>query len=151
MLALFLSISTVYDNFIFARIKLYALLQRQIPSSKISFSKKTLRTEECDGKVHIFCSDSTTYEGDILIGTDGAFSSVRQSLYKRMDGKGVLPKSDLECLSIAYASMVGKQASPISSNRVINFLLIEFILRLFYRSGFVEHSERCEPTGLLDA
>ncbi|KAF8938579.1 hypothetical protein BGZ58_000615 [Dissophora ornata] len=103
---------TGYDNLIFARPKLYALLQKQVPASKISFGKKVLRTEERDGKVHIFCSDSTTYEGDILVGADGAYSGVRQNLYKRMDDKGVLPKSDLECLSIAYVSMVGVSDPP---------------------------------------
>jgi len=62
---------------------------------------------EKNNKVHIFCSDGTSYEGDILIGADGAYSGVRQSLYKWMDEKGVLPPTDLENFSIGFVSMVG--------------------------------------------
>ncbi|KAF9365947.1 hypothetical protein BGX34_007306 [Mortierella sp. NVP85] len=96
-----------YENLIFARPRLYNLLLSQVPSEKISFGKKVLRTMEKNNKVHIFCSDGTSYEGDILIGADGAYSGVRQSLYKWMDEKGVLPATDLENFSIGFVSMVG--------------------------------------------
>ncbi|KAI7817018.1 hypothetical protein BC939DRAFT_467147 [Gamsiella multidivaricata] len=101
-----------YDNLLFARPKLYELLRKQVPAEKITLGKKVLRAEEKDNKVHIHCSDNTSYHGDILIGADGAYSGVRQSLYKRLDEAGVLPKSDLESLSIAYVSMVGVATPP---------------------------------------
>lgn len=41
------------------------------------------------------------------MGADGAYSGVRQSLYKQLQEKGILPKPDLEKLSIGYVSMVG--------------------------------------------
>jgi 2-polyprenyl-6-methoxyphenol hydroxylase-like FAD-dependent oxidoreductase len=79
---------------------------------KDQLRKKVLRTEERDNKVHIYCSDNTTYEGDILIGADGAYSGVRQSLYRKMDEKGILPKTDLDSLSIAFVTMVGVANPP---------------------------------------
>ncbi|KAF9106586.1 hypothetical protein BGX27_009103 [Mortierella sp. AM989] len=99
--------SAGYDNILFARPKLYEVLRQQIPPEKISLSKKVLRIEEAEDRVRIHCSDNTSYEGDILVGADGAYSGVRQSLYKRLNEQGVLPKSDLENLSIGYVSMVG--------------------------------------------
>ncbi|KAI1302182.1 hypothetical protein EDD11_005648 [Mortierella claussenii] len=99
--------ATGYDNILFARPRLFEILRKQIPPAKISLGKKVLRTDEKDNRVQIYCSDNTTCEGDILVGADGAYSGVRQSLYKRLDDKGILPKSDLETLSIGYVSMVG--------------------------------------------
>ncbi|KAI1291305.1 hypothetical protein EDD11_009020, partial [Mortierella claussenii] len=101
---------TGYDDLIFERPKLYELLFKQIPSSKVSLGKKVLRTEEKEGRVFIHCSDNTTYEGDILVGADGAYSGVRQSMYKQLDQKGLLPKSDQEELSVASVTMVGVAA-----------------------------------------
>lgn len=100
-------ISTGYDTVVFARPALYDLLLKQIPTEKISFGKRILKTEEQDDKVIIHCSDNSIHTGDILIGADGAYSSVRQNMYKRLQEKGELPKSDTEDLSIGYTLMVG--------------------------------------------
>ncbi|KAF9351665.1 hypothetical protein BGX34_000426 [Mortierella sp. NVP85] len=86
---------------------LHELLLRQIPPNRISYGKKILRTEEKEGKVIIHCSDKTSYQGDILVGADGAYSGVRQSLYQRMDKQGRLPKRDLESFSIGYVALFG--------------------------------------------
>jgi flavin-dependent dehydrogenase len=91
---------------IFARPRLYELMLRRIPPNRISHGKKVLRTEEKKGRVHIFCSDNTSYEADILVGADGAYSGVRQSLFKRLDAQGLLPKSDLEGFTIGSINMV---------------------------------------------
>ncbi|KAF9109647.1 hypothetical protein BGX27_007379 [Mortierella sp. AM989] len=96
-----------YPALFFARPKFLDILRRRIPDHRISFSKKVLRTEEKEGKVIIHCSDETSYSGDIIVGTDGAYSGVRQSMYKQMDEKGLLPKSDLEDFSINYTTIVG--------------------------------------------
>ncbi|KAF9350056.1 hypothetical protein BGX26_011705 [Mortierella sp. AD094] len=96
-----------YESLIFCRSRLYEILLRRVPPHKISFKKKVLRTEEKEGKVHIHCSDNTSYAGDILVGADGAYSGVRQSMYKCMEENGILPKSDLEEFSIGYTTIVG--------------------------------------------
>ncbi|KAF9346091.1 hypothetical protein BGX26_002433 [Mortierella sp. AD094] len=86
-----------YKNLVFCRPKFYEILLRRVPEHKISFKKK----------VHIHCSDNTSYAGDILVGANGAYSGVRQSMYKRMDEKGILPKADLEDFTINYTTIVG--------------------------------------------
>ncbi|KAF9428222.1 hypothetical protein BGZ76_002017 [Entomortierella beljakovae] len=96
-----------YGNLMFARPRLYQLLLNQVPAHKINLGKKVLRTEEKDEKVIIHCADGTSFIGDILVGADGAYSGVRQSLFKRISEKGLLPKEDLENLTLGFVSMVG--------------------------------------------
>ncbi|KAF9088616.1 hypothetical protein BGX23_007237 [Mortierella sp. AD031] len=45
--------------------------------------------------------------GDILVGVDGAHSSVRQHLYKIMDEQGLFPKADTESMKKGYISIPG--------------------------------------------
>ncbi|KAI1291512.1 hypothetical protein EDD11_008904 [Mortierella claussenii] len=107
---------TEYDDIIIERPKLYDILLSQVLPQNISFSKKVLRTEENEDKVYVRCSDNTTYSADILVGADGAYSGVRQSLYKRMNEKGLLPSKDLEDFSVANVCMVGI-SEPTDKNR----------------------------------
>ncbi|KAF9348867.1 hypothetical protein BGX34_002203, partial [Mortierella sp. NVP85] len=96
-----------YESLVFARPKLYELLLSQVPVHKINYNKKVVQTDEKDDKVHVYCADGSHYQGDILVGADGAYSSVRQSLYKQLDQKGILPKSDLKNFEFACINMVG--------------------------------------------
>ncbi|KAF9125533.1 hypothetical protein BGW39_007333, partial [Mortierella sp. 14UC] len=69
-------------------------------------SKKVLSFQQNqEGVMHRF-SDNTTVHGDILVGADGAHSSVRQHLYKTLDKEGLLPKSDTKAMSRGYISLV---------------------------------------------
>ncbi|KAF9103327.1 hypothetical protein BGX27_010625 [Mortierella sp. AM989] len=104
---------TGYPPLFFARPRFFELLLKRIPDDRISFNKRVLRTEEKEGKVIIHCSDDSSYTGDILAGSDGAYSGVRQSMYKQMDEKSLLPKSDLEDFSINYSTIVGV-ATPLN-------------------------------------
>ncbi|KAF8925903.1 hypothetical protein BGZ58_000381 [Dissophora ornata] len=96
-----------YDQYIFARPRLYELMLKLVPPHRLLMNKKILRVEEKDDKVIVHCADNMTYEGDILIGADGTNSSVRQSIYKKLDQQGVLPKSDTEEFEVGYTLMVG--------------------------------------------
>ncbi|KAG0221781.1 hypothetical protein BGX31_009564 [Mortierella sp. GBA43] len=96
-----------YETRLFARPRLYEFLLKQIPPNKISHGKKVLRMGEKDGKVFIHCADNTSYQGDILVGADGTYSGVRQSLYRQMDAKGILPKSDLMDFEVGSVNMIG--------------------------------------------
>ncbi|GJJ71374.1 hypothetical protein EMPS_03724 [Entomortierella parvispora] len=96
-----------YASQLFARPDLYELMLRQVPAEKILMSKKVLKVEEEDSKVHIHCSDGTSYMGDILVGADGAYSAVRQAAYKEMAAEGTLPKEDAADLVAGYTTMVG--------------------------------------------
>ena len=55
----------------------------------------------------IQCSDNSSYLGDILVGADGAYSAVRQSLYRQLNEKKELPFKDTQGLKIGYMTMVG--------------------------------------------
>ncbi|KAG0255871.1 hypothetical protein DFQ27_006012 [Actinomortierella ambigua] len=79
---------------IIERPKLYDILRTLVPVDKILFSKKVLSIEQNDEGVMIRCSDNTTYHGDVLIGADGAYSTVRQLMYKQMKEVGKLPEED---------------------------------------------------------
>ncbi|KAG0009429.1 hypothetical protein BGZ80_002404 [Entomortierella chlamydospora] len=100
-------IVTGYDIQMLARPKLYDILHRKVPSYKISRGKKVLRTKEHDDRVTVYCSDGTEYDCSILVGADGAYSAVRQSMYKKLDEEGNLPLIDKEDLTIGYITMVG--------------------------------------------
>lgn len=83
-----------YDVIVFPRPALYELLLAKIPRHKISFKKKVLSVQETGTGVVVNCADNSSYEGDIVVGADGAYSAVRQSLYKQLEKQNKLPASD---------------------------------------------------------
>lgn len=99
-----------------ARSDLYALLLSKIPSEKIHMSKKIMSIQQNVEGVMIRCADNTHYHGDILIGADGAYSGVRQSLYKQLHQQGLLPAEDKEDMPLAYLCMVGT-TQPLDSEK----------------------------------
>ncbi|KAF9283053.1 hypothetical protein BGZ68_005603, partial [Mortierella alpina] len=96
-----------YDAICFPRPDLYDLILSQVPNEKIHFNKKVIAFHEDEAQVTIDCEDGTSYHGDILVGADGAYSSVRHLLYERVALEGLLPASDSEDLSLSYVCMVG--------------------------------------------
>ncbi|KAF9293967.1 hypothetical protein BGZ74_011479, partial [Mortierella antarctica] len=98
---------TGYDALIFSRPDLYALLLSKVPVEKILRNKKIVSVEQDTSRVTVNCADNSTYSGDILIGADGAYSTVRQCMYRDLDEKGLLPKEDKEEMSMANISMLG--------------------------------------------
>ncbi|KAK3831653.1 MAG: hypothetical protein JOS17DRAFT_124966 [Linnemannia elongata] len=100
-----------YYSLVFARKNLYALLLSQIPPHKIHLSKKILSMQELEDGVAIHCSDKSRYVGDILVGADGAYSGVRQSLYRQLAAAKLLPKNDEEDLAMRYTCLVGTTES----------------------------------------
>ncbi|KAF8982511.1 hypothetical protein BGZ46_001123 [Entomortierella lignicola] len=101
-----------YDCYILARPKLYDLIRCRVPAHKISMGKKVVRTKEENDKVTVYCSDDTTYECSILVGADGAYSTVRQSMYKDLEELGKIPSSDKEDFSVGFVTMVGVANPP---------------------------------------
>lgn len=102
---LFFSIG--YYSVLFARPELYSLLFKRIPPHKIHMSKKVLSFQQNHEGVMLLFSDNTTIHGDILVGADGAYSSVRQHLYKILEKQGQLPKTDKKQMEKGYISLVG--------------------------------------------
>jgi len=97
---------------VLARSVLYDLLLRQIPANKIHLKKRVLSVIQGDISVRIECQDGTFYEGDILVGSDGAYSSVRQSLYDQMKKDSLLPRTDQGVLPYTCVCLVG-QTGPL--------------------------------------
>lgn len=70
-------------------------------------SKKVLSFQQNHEGVMLRFSDNTTIHGDILVGADGAHSSIRQHLYKILGKEGRLPKSDTKGMKKGYIALVG--------------------------------------------
>ncbi|KAF8932601.1 hypothetical protein EDD21DRAFT_379031 [Dissophora ornata] len=98
---------TGYDTIMFTRPNLHRLLASRVPAEKILFSKRVLGVEENETGVTVKMADGSSYRGDILVGADGAYSGVRQGLYKSLDKEGALPTSDKEDLQVGHLCMVG--------------------------------------------
>ncbi|KAF9102598.1 hypothetical protein BGX29_004400 [Mortierella sp. GBA35] len=79
-----------------------------IPAHKILFNKRVLNISEKEEKVTLQTADNCIYEGDILVGADGAYSAVRQRLYERLKTEGTLPMSDQEDLPFSCTCLVGQ-------------------------------------------
>ncbi|KAG0291675.1 hypothetical protein BGZ96_004927, partial [Linnemannia gamsii] len=104
-----------YSGYIVSRPLLYDLLLKQIPSHKIHMNKRIVsitENKEGDNKVHIQAADGISYHGDILVGADGAYSTVRQGLYEQLRATGALPKSDQGDLPCSCTCLVG-QTEPL--------------------------------------
>ncbi|KAF8984261.1 hypothetical protein BGZ46_008434 [Entomortierella lignicola] len=99
-----------------SRPELHSLLLSHVPSHKIHLGKRVLSiSQDIENGVLIRTSDGMTHEGDILVGCDGAYSGVRQSLYKQMADEKVLPSSDGESLKICHMSVLGT-TNPIDTS-----------------------------------
>lgn len=69
---------------------------------------KVLSLLQNENGVMIRCHDNSTHHGDILVGCDGAYSAVRQQLYKDLKEKKKLPRSDNLPLPFSCVTLVGQ-------------------------------------------
>lgn len=76
-------------------------------------SKRVLQAKQDEKEVVVACADGTKYIGHIIVGADGAYSGVRQSMYKAMMAQDRLPKSDQESLPYTCTCLVG-QTRPLN-------------------------------------
>lgn len=109
---------------------LYDLILRQVPPEKLHFGKGVNIIADQGEKVVIETSDNMIHEGGILVGADGAHSTVRQHLYKTLKNKGALPKSDQEDLPFSCICLVGQttpldpEGFPIMKESVCQFQIV---------------------------
>ncbi|KAF9971751.1 hypothetical protein BGZ73_005222 [Actinomortierella ambigua] len=106
-----------YPCLVAPRPLLYDLLLRQIPRHKILFNKRVLTFQQNHEGVMVRVNDNTTYHGNVLVGADGAYSPVRQCLYKQLRQLGRLRKSDVDDLPFKTICLVGT-TRPMSRNLV---------------------------------
>ncbi|KAK3835028.1 MAG: hypothetical protein J3R72DRAFT_451711 [Linnemannia gamsii] len=103
------------ESRIIARPRLYDLFLRQIPKERVHFGKKILSTQQGGNGVIIRCSDRSEYEGDILVGADGAHSAVRQNLYAQLKKEMKLPPTDDVPLPFSTVCLLG-QTRPLTTD-----------------------------------
>ncbi|KAF9916419.1 hypothetical protein BX616_003797 [Lobosporangium transversale] len=108
-----------YCGILLTRPTLYHILLSHVPKEKVHWGKRLVGFKQDDHGVEIECEDllsnndnnnnnTVVYKGDILIGADGAYSSVRRNMYKNMQEEGiVLPKKDLAPLRFDSDCVVG--------------------------------------------
>ncbi|KAI7825305.1 hypothetical protein BC939DRAFT_127218 [Gamsiella multidivaricata] len=96
-----------FYGMVLARPDLHEILLSHVPPEKILTGKRIVSTTQDDFGVSCHCADSTIYHGDILIGADGAYSAVRQSLYKDLRAHGNLPRQDFSPIKLDQVVVVG--------------------------------------------
>ncbi|KAF9100831.1 hypothetical protein BGX29_006229 [Mortierella sp. GBA35] len=101
------------NGYIVPRPFVYDLLMRQVPEERFHRGKKVASTEQTDKGVVVTFTDGTVAEGDILVGADGAYSTVRQQMYEELEKKGQLPPEDALPLPFSTVCLVG-QTRPLA-------------------------------------
>ncbi|KAG0076309.1 hypothetical protein BGZ90_008871 [Linnemannia elongata] len=96
-----------YGNILFSRPEFHSLLLSKIPTNRIHYNKKVTSVEQTEVHALIRCADGQTHEGDILIGADGAYSTVRTSIYNDLKKENKLPANDIQEMNVGYACVVG--------------------------------------------
>ncbi|KAG0033290.1 hypothetical protein BGZ81_008875, partial [Podila clonocystis] len=100
--------SVGYFDAMISRPDLYDLLFKSVPRERILLGKRVLSCIQNRDSVMVTCSDNTSYHGDILVGADGAYSAVRQNLYKQLKIDKKLPSSDDVDLPFSCVCLVGQ-------------------------------------------
>ncbi|KAF9352662.1 hypothetical protein BGX26_009560 [Mortierella sp. AD094] len=114
-----------YNGILITRPTFYQILLSKIPKEKIHWGKRMVGFKQDEHSVEIECEDNleneddasaanvaeaprVTFKGDILIGADGAYSSVRRNMYQSMQDEGiVLPEEDLAPLRFDSNCIIG--------------------------------------------
>ncbi|KAF9120512.1 hypothetical protein BGW39_011312 [Mortierella sp. 14UC] len=99
---------TGYKDHMVARPALYDLLVRQIPPERLHLGKRLVTKLEANDGIIIRMSDGTTYKGDILVGADGAYSTVRHRLMDRLKNENRLCPGDREALPFRTVVLAGQ-------------------------------------------
>ncbi|KAF9199539.1 hypothetical protein BGZ59_003912, partial [Podila verticillata] len=94
--------------YVISRRELYCLLLRHNPQENVLFGKRILSFKQSDETVNIRCSHNSFYNGDILMGADGAHSAVRQVLYRQLKKDKKLPAKDDVSLPYGCVCLAGQ-------------------------------------------
>ncbi|KAF8983822.1 hypothetical protein BGZ46_009390, partial [Entomortierella lignicola] len=96
-----------YYSYIVHRAEFCQILMSRMRSDSILWGRYVIETVAGDIGVQCRCKNGQVIQGDILVGADGAYSAVRQNLYKNLKEKSLLPKSDMENLKFTQNAIVG--------------------------------------------
>ncbi|KAG0034670.1 hypothetical protein BGZ81_003714 [Podila clonocystis] len=101
------------DMFVIGRPLLHEIIRRRVPEEKIHLGKRVVSMEQDENGVKIYTADNHTYEGDILVGADGAYSVVRQQLYEKLQRDNKLSAHDYNPMPFRFVALIG-QTVPLS-------------------------------------
>ncbi|KAI1319859.1 hypothetical protein EDD11_002853 [Mortierella claussenii] len=103
-------------SYLVQRTEFCQILMSRMRSDRILWGRYVLEIVSGDGGVQCRCANGQVIQGDVLVGADGAYSAVRQNLYKNLKDKGLLPKHDMESLKFTQNAMVG-MSRPLNVDR----------------------------------
>lgn len=91
-----------------------------VPHENIHMGKNIVSFSQDNDAVVVTCEDGAEFRGDILVGADGVYSSVRRNMYAQMmqnpSKEAQLPESDKEQLSFTSTCLVG-QTAPLDTSK----------------------------------
>ncbi|KAF9098326.1 hypothetical protein BGX29_007676 [Mortierella sp. GBA35] len=111
-------------GYIISRPLLYDLLLRQFPKDRLHLGTKIASIDQDQYGVSIASMEGAIYTGDILVGADGAYSAVRNELYKKMKDEGRLPYEDTLPLPFSTMSVLG-QTRPLTESEFPDLAMTE--------------------------
>ncbi|KAF9082817.1 hypothetical protein BGX23_012039 [Mortierella sp. AD031] len=87
---------------------MHSILISRIPPERLHKGKRMLWMTQGENGVLIRFQDGKSFEGDILVGADGAHSAVRQCMYDNLKKNKKLPSSDGRDLPFSCVCLVGR-------------------------------------------
>ncbi|KAG0378406.1 hypothetical protein BGX24_003940 [Mortierella sp. AD032] len=96
------------NGYIVPRRILHNILVSRIERRNIVMKKRVLSYIPGDRYVTVRCASGDLITCDILVGADGVYSAVRQTLYHELEAKGLLPSKDSEEIILSTVSLVGQ-------------------------------------------
>ncbi|KAG0280160.1 hypothetical protein BGZ95_011086 [Linnemannia exigua] len=96
------------SGYIVPRRILHNILVSRIEKRNIVMKKRVLSYIPGDRYVTVKCASGDLITCDILVGADGVYSAVRQTLYHELEAKGLLPPKDSEEVILSTVSLVGQ-------------------------------------------
>ncbi|KAF9085222.1 hypothetical protein BGX23_009874 [Mortierella sp. AD031] len=96
-----------YEGRLIPRTVIHNILASKVPTEHLHQPMRMLSMTQGENGVKIRFANGTDYEGDILVGADGAYSAVRQSLYERLKKDKKLPPSDAKELPFSCVCLAG--------------------------------------------
>ncbi|KAG0327747.1 hypothetical protein BG004_002702, partial [Podila humilis] len=96
-----------YDRII-SRPEMYTILQSNLPRHHIQLGKRVLSFTQTHRGVDVRCADNSLYHADIIVGADGAYSAIRQAMYKDPEVAPTISAAEKGKLPFKCVCLVGQ-------------------------------------------